>query len=191
VIRVNSQSGKGGISYLLESEYGLELPRRLQIEFSQVVQAAMDASGKEHTAQDLFELFEREYGIRSIAAPRHQMLEPAQGMAGTLVKLAAEVEIGGDSIHVEGAGNGPIDAFVEALGAACGETIRVLDYHEHAIGAGANAQAVAYLELRVGDRTLFGVGMDSNIVSASLKAIVSGLQRAQASHRKEISWQTN
>ena len=179
VIRVNSQSGKGGISYLLESEYGLELPRRLQIEFSQVVQAAMDASGKEHTAQDLFELFEREYGIRSIAAPQHQVLEPAQGMAGTLVKLAAEVEIGGDRIHVEGAGNGPIDAFVEALGAACGETIRVLDYHEHAIGAGANAQAVAYLELRVGDRTLFGVGMDSNIVSASLKAIVSGVQRAR------------
>jgi 2-isopropylmalate synthase len=191
VIRVNSQSGKGGISYLLESEYGLELPRRLQIEFSQVVQAAMDASGKEHTAQDLFDLFEREYGIRSIPAPTHQVLEPAQGMAGTLVKLAAEVEVGGDLIHIEGAGNGPIDAFVEALGTACGETIRVLDYHEHAIGAGANAQAVAYLELRVGDRTLFGVGMDSNIVSASLKAIVSGLQRAQASNRKEISWQTN
>lgn len=191
VIRVNSQSGKGGISYLLESEYGLELPRRLQIEFSQVVQTALDASGKEHTAQDLFELFEREYGIRSIAAPKHQVLEQEQGMAGTRVKLAAEVVVTGDSIHIEGEGNGPIDAFVEALGTACGETIRVLDYHEHAIGAGANAQAVAYLELRVGDRTLFGVGMDSNIVSASLKAIVSGLQRAQASNRKEISWQTN
>jgi 2-isopropylmalate synthase len=179
VIRVNSQSGKGGISYLLESEYGLELPRRLQIEFSQVVQTAMDASGKEHTAQDLYELFEREYGIRSIAAPKHQVLEQEQGMAGTLVKLAAEVVVAGDSIHIEGEGNGPIDAFVEALGTACGETIRVLDYHEHAIGAGANAQAVAYLELRVGDRTLFGVGMDSNIVSASLKAIVSGVQRAR------------
>ena len=179
VIRVNSQSGKGGISYLLESEYGLELPRRLQIEFSQVVQTAMDASGKEHTAQDLYELFEREYGIRSIAAPKHQVLEQEQGMAGTLVKLAAEVVVAGDSIHIAGEGNGPIDAFVEALGTACGETIRVLDYHEHAIGAGANAQAVAYLELRVGDRTLFGVGMDSNIVSASLKAIVSGVQRAR------------
>jgi 2-isopropylmalate synthase len=166
------------------------LPRRLQIEFSQVVQTAMDASGKEHTAQDLYELFEREYGIRSIAAPKHQVLEQEQGRAGTLVKLAAEVVVAGDSIHIEGEGNGPIDAFVEALGTACGETIRVLDYHEHAIGAGANAQAVAYLELRVGERTLFGVGMDSNIVAASLKAIVSGVQRATATN-KEKSWQTN
>ncbi|MEO5671139.1 MAG: 2-isopropylmalate synthase [Ramlibacter sp.] len=185
VIRVNSQSGKGGISYLLESEYGLELPRRLQIEFSQVVQTVMDASGKELTAQNLFELFEREYGVRTIAAPQQQVLEEAQGMAGNQVRLAADVEISGRRISVVGAGNGPIDAFVEGLAAACGETIRVLDYHEHAIGAGANAQAVAYLELRVGDRTLFGVGMDSNIVSASLKAIVSGVQRAGAGIESE------
>jgi 2-isopropylmalate synthase len=91
---------------------------------------------------------------------------------------------------VRGTGNGPIDAFVEGLGAACGETIRVLDYHEHAIGGGADAKAVAYLELRVGDKTLFGVGMDSNIVSASLKAIVSGVQRVM-SNRKSVAWQTN
>ncbi|MES3002764.1 MAG: 2-isopropylmalate synthase [Pseudomonadota bacterium] len=192
VIRVNSQSGKGGISYLLESEYGLELPRRLQIEFSQVVQTVMDASGKELTAQDLFDLFEREYGTKSIPAPQHQVLEDAKSAPGQLVRLAAEVEVFGKRMSVEGAGNGPIDAFVEALSSACGEAIRVLDYHEHAIGAGANAQAVAYLELRVGDRTLFGVGMDSNIVSASLKAIVSGVQRAQASrNNKETSWQTS
>ena len=191
VIRVNSQSGKGGISYLLESEYGLELPRRLQIEFSQVVQGVMDASGKELTAQDLFELFEREYGLRSIQAPQHQVLEEAKGMAGGLVRMAAQVDVAGERISIEGAGNGPIDAFVEGLGAAYGESVRVLDYHEHAIGAGANARAVAYLELRVGERTLFGVGMDSNIVSASLKAIVSGLQRARATTQKEISWQTN
>ncbi len=183
VIRVNSQSGKGGISYLLETEYGLELPRRLQIEFSQVVQTLMDATGKELTAQDLFELFEREYGIRSITAPQHQLLEEAQGMAGKLVTLAADVQVSGRRLSIQGAGNGPIDAFVEALGTACGEQIRVLDYHEHAIGSGANARAVAYLELRVGARTLFGVGMDSNIVTASLKAIVSGVQRAQGGER--------
>ena len=176
VIRVNSQSGKGGISYLLESEYGLELPRRLQIEFSQVVQGVMDATGKELTAQDLFVLFEREYGVRSIPAPQHQVLEES---AGSAVSLSAQVQMGGRTLSVQGAGNGPIDAFVQALGQACGASIRVLDYHEHAIGAGANAQAVAYLELRVGERTLFGVGIDSNIVSASLKAIVSGVQRAQ------------
>jgi 2-isopropylmalate synthase len=179
VIRVNSQSGKGGISYLLESEYALELPRRLQIEFSQVVQGVMDATGKELTAHDLFDLFEREYGVNSIAAPKHQVLEERAGSEGKLVRLAAEVKAAGRSIAVQGAGNGPIDAFVEALGAACGTTIRVLDYHEHAIGAGADARAVAYLELRVGERTLFGVGIDGNIVSASLKAIVSGVQRAE------------
>ena len=181
VIRVNSQSGKGGISYLLESEYGLELPRRLQIEFSQVVQAVMDSTGKELTAQDIYELFEREYGVRSIASPQHQVLEEAQGTSGKLVRLVADVDISGRRVSVQGAGNGPIDAFVEALGAACGQTIRVLDYHEHAIGSGANASAVAYLELRIGAHTLFGVGMDSNIVSASFKAIISGLQRTQSS----------
>jgi len=192
VIRVNSQSGKGGISYLLESEYGLELPRRLQIEFSQVVQAVMDATGKELTAQDLFALFEREYGLRSIPAPQHQLLEQGAGTTGTLVQLAADVELSGRKFSIRGAGTGPIDAFVEGLGSATGQAVRVLDYHEHAVGAGADAQAVAYLELRVGQQTLFGVGMDANIVSASLKAIVSGLQRAQATHHsKEPSWQTN
>ena len=187
VIRVNSQSGKGGISYLLESEYGLELPRRLQIEFSQVVQGVMDATGKELTAQDLFQLFDREYGVHSIPAPRHQVLEQAQGATGALVSLAAEVVLDGRSLSIRGEGTGPIDAFVEGLAAATGEQVRVLDYHEHAIASGANAQAVAYLELRIGERTLFGVGIDSNIVSASLKAIVSGLQRAQAGRKTVAS----
>ena len=178
VIRVNSQSGKGGISYLLESEYGLELPRRLQIEFSQVVQSVMDATGKELTAQDLFDLFESEYGVRDTLAPTHQVLEESQGAGGPRVSLTADVVIGSRSLSVRGVGTGPIDAFVDGLAVATGESLRVLDYHEHAIGAGANAQAVAYLELRVGQQTLFGVGIDSNIVTASLKAIASGLQRA-------------
>ncbi|MES2945872.1 MAG: 2-isopropylmalate synthase, partial [Pseudomonadota bacterium] len=114
VIRVNSQSGKGGISYLLESEYGLELPRRLQIEFSQVVQTVMDATGKELTAQDLYELFEREYGVRDIAAPQHQVLETAgsAGAAGKQVTLTADVEVSGQQHHIHGTGTGPIDAFV-------------------------------------------------------------------------------
>ncbi|TDF67201.1 2-isopropylmalate synthase [Cupriavidus sp. L7L] len=180
VIRVNSQSGKGGISYLLESEYGMELPRRLQIEFSQVVQGVMDATGTELTAHDLFELFEREYAVHAIPAPKHSLAEAAAGAAGERVRLAGEAVVHGQPVALDGAGNGPIDAFVKALAAATGESIRVLDYHEHSIGAGADAQAVAYLELRIGDRTLFGVGIDSDIVSASLKAIVSGLQRATA-----------
>ncbi len=191
VIRVNSQSGKGGISYLLESEYGLELPRRLQIEFSQAVQAVMDASGKELNAQALWSLFEGEYRIGQ-AVVQHQVLESGAGSAGGLVTLAADVRLPGGALSVRGAGNGPIDAFVEGLGAATGETIRVLDYHEHAIASGADARAVAYLELRVGERTLFGVGMDANIVSASLQAIVSGLQRAGlAIEHKEPTWQTS
>jgi 2-isopropylmalate synthase len=192
VIRVNSQSGKGGISYLLESEYGLELPRRLQIEFSQVVQGVMDATGKELSALQLFELFEREYGVRSIPAPEHQVLEETRTDAGVSVKLAADVSVSGRRMRIEGVGNGPIDAFVVGLSAATGQNVRVLDYHEHAIGSGADAQAVAYLELRVGQQTLFGVGMDANIVSASLKAIVSGLQRANPMKKEtEATWQTN
>jgi 2-isopropylmalate synthase len=188
VIRVNSQSGKGGISYLLEVEYGLELPRRLQIEFSQVVQGVMDASGKELNAPQLFALFDNEYGVHSIPTPRHQMLEQAPGAVGNQVTLTANLTLEGRELAICGVGTGPIDAFVQGLVAATGENMRVLDYHEHAIGSGANAQAVAYLELRIGERTLFGVGMDSNIVSASLKAIVSGTQRARiGSNTKEMT----
>ena len=191
VIRVNSQSGKGGIAYLLEAECGLELPRRLQIEFSQVVQGVMDASGKELSAQDLRALFEREYGLKSTAVPQHQVIEEQRTAdGGSVVALVAQVQMGGRAFGVRGTGNGPIAAFVEGLGRATGESIRVLDYHEHAIGSGADARAVAYLELRVGDRTLFGVGMDPNIVAASLKAVASGVQRA-TQHKKEATWQTN
>ena len=178
VIRVNSQSGKGGIAYLLESEFGLELPRRLQIEFSQVVQSVMDRTGKELTAPDLFALFEREYGVRGIPAPQHLVLEEALGAkAGVLIKLTADVQVGGRVLSICGTGTGPIDAFVDGLCRATGQAVSVLDYHQHAIGSGANAQAVAYLELRVGQTTLFGVGIDANIVSASLKGIVSGMER--------------
>jgi len=175
VIRVNSQSGKGGIAYLLESEYGLELPRRLQIEFSQAVQSVMDSEGKELTAQDLWALFEKEYGMASTAALQVQQTVSASGVA-----LTAQVRIEGEARQIQGQGAGPIEAFVNGLNAALGATVRVLDYHEHALGSGADARAVAYLELRVDERhTVFGVGMDANIVSASLKAILSGWQRAQ------------
>ncbi|HSV50564.1 MAG TPA: 2-isopropylmalate synthase [Burkholderiaceae bacterium] len=179
VIRVNSQSGKGGIAYLLESEFGLELPRRLQIEFSQVVQGVMDASGKELTAQDLWQLFEREYGVKDVTAPQHQTLQEA---GGDHISIEADVALQGRSFKVRGKGTGPIEAFINGLNDATGHSVRVLDYHEHAVGSGAGAQAVAYLELRIDEaHTLFGVGIDANIVSASLKAILSGLQRAKIS----------
>ena len=169
VIRVNSQSGKGGISYLLETEFGLELPRRLQIEFSKVVQSVMDLEGKELSAQDLWDLFQREYGTARIANP---LIE--QTAAGDGVALTAQW----DGRQMQGYGAGPIEAFVNAVNIASGTRVRVLDYHEHALSTGANARAVAYLELRIDEQhTVFGVGMDANIVSASLKAIVSGLER--------------
>jgi 2-isopropylmalate synthase len=180
VIRVNSQSGKGGIAYLLEHEFGLELPRRLQIEFSQVVQGVMDTSGKELTAQDLFALFQTTYGVQTVAAPERLRIEESTQAEGKLFSIKADVRLGAHVHAIHGSGTGPIDAFVAGLMAATGQVVRVLDYREHAIGSGASAQAVAYLELRINEETLFGVGMDGNIVSASLKAIVSGLQRSQA-----------
>ncbi|MDE2455853.1 MAG: 2-isopropylmalate synthase [Burkholderiales bacterium] len=176
VIRVNSQSGKGGISYLLESEYGLELPRRLQIEFSAAVQARMDEQGGEFSAADLWALFEREYGLAEpVRIDQQTMSELADGR----VRWQATVHEAGHAVRIEGVGNGPVDAFVAALAQAAGVSLRVLDYHEHAIGSGAQARAAAYLELRIGEgRTLFGVGIDANIVSASMKAVLGGLRRA-------------
>ena len=176
VIRVNSQSGKGGIAYLLESEYGLQLPRRLQIEFSQVVQREMDASGKELAAADLWALFQREYGIQAVKAPQYRLSE-----ADGTVNMTAEIEVEGQKYFLEGAGTGPIDAFVQSLSAAVGRNVRVLNYAEHAIGEGASAKAIAYVEMRVDDAEVcYGVGIDANIVSASLRAIISGLQRVPA-----------
>ncbi len=180
VIRVNSQSGKGGIAYLLEAEYGLELPRRLQIEFSQVVQAVMDDSGKELSAAQIWRIFELEYGTGDTARGRihRPVIETANDGA---MSLRADVSFDAREFRVEGRGKGPIDAFVAGLNQRFTESIRVLDYHEHSIGSGADAKAVAYLELRVGEtRTLFGVGIDANIVAASLKAILSALGRANA-----------
>ena len=176
VIRVNSQSGKGGIAYLLESEYGLQLPRRLQIEFSQVVQREMDASGKELSAADLWELFQREYGVNTVKAPQYRLSE-----ADGVVNMTSHIEIAGEKYFLEGEGTGPIDAFVQALSANVGRNVRVLNYAEHAIGEGANAKAIAYVELRVDDaQVCYGVGVDANIVSASLRAIISGVQRVPA-----------
>jgi len=180
VIRVNSQSGKGGISYLLETEYGLELPRRLQIEFSQVVQAVLDDSGKELTAAQLWRIFELEYGLAddAVASVSHISITE-QGEHG--VRVRADARIAGDVIAIDGQGSGPIDAFVAGLNERLETSVRVLDYHEHSISSGADARAVAYLELRVGAaQTVFGVGIDSNIVAASLKAIASGLARAKS-----------
>ncbi len=172
VIRVNSQSGKGGMAYLLQQEYGLELPRRLQIEFSRAVQRMADSTGREVVASDIHALFSREYLEQETPYDyvAHRMVEDsAHG-----VQIDLDVTHGGARQTAKGAGNGPIDAFVNALGL----DIRLMDYHEHAIGRGADARAACYVELRVGDgATLFGVGIDSNIVTASFRAVLSAVNR--------------
>jgi 2-isopropylmalate synthase len=180
VIRVNSQSGKGGIAYLLESEYGLELPRRLQIEFSKAVQAVMDDTGKELSAADIWGIFQAEYALNDPSAARLTNLSISQRDAGG-VSISADLLLDGRACLIQASADGPIDAFVLALNRMFDADIRVLDYHEHSIGSGADAKAAAYLEMRIGaSMTLFGVGMDSSIVAASLQAIVNGWRRSTA-----------
>lgn len=181
VIRVNSQSGKGGMAYLLENGYGLELPRRLQIEFSQIVQRHMDEDGKELLASDLWRIFREEYQLDRIASPKQRALSESDGDGRTSVSLKAEITLNGQKVAIEGQGTGPVDAFVAGINATGRRKVRVMDYREHAIGSGANAQAVAYLELRIDEhQTLYGVGMDADILTASLKGILSGLARMDA-----------
>ena len=176
VIRVNSQSGKGGISYLLETAYHLELPRRLQIEFSRVVQAVMDDAGKELSAAMIWDIFESEYGLAGGTA----RIENASIVdSGGRVTVRADLVDADGRLSVEGQGNGPLDAFVEALHVVTGHRVEVLDYHEHAVGGGAQARAAAYLEVRVdGGAAMFGVGIDANIIHASMKAVLSGVLRS-------------
>jgi 2-isopropylmalate synthase len=176
VIRVNSQSGKGGISYLLEAEFGIELPRRLQIEFSQVVQAVLDVNGREMSAADLWGVFEAEYRLEGRLLESYRLDEDGAGR----VRLGAALRLGASVVDLRGQGSGPVDAFVAALQGAFDAQVQVLDYHEHAIGTGAKARAAAYIEMRVGERRLHGVGIDADIVAASFKALLSGMARAQA-----------
>jgi 2-isopropylmalate synthase len=181
VIRVNSQSGKGGIAYLLERDYGLALPRLLQIEFSQVVQKITDATGKELTPADIRSAFEREYvaAISPIAYLGHRAQHNAND--GTVEQLTAHLLVGDIEWRLTGSGNGPVDAFVHALRNDGGFDIHVQGYHEHAVGAGEDATAVAYVQLRVGfEQTVYGVGFDPNIVTATLRAVVSAINRGIA-----------
>ncbi|MBB2920182.1 2-isopropylmalate synthase [Cupriavidus alkaliphilus] len=172
VIRVNSQSGKGGMAYLLEQVHGLYLPRRLQIEFSRAVQAMTDDTGLEASADDLYGLFQREYLARE-APLRYVSHQLATDSTGATV-ITVQMERDGEPCSVRGSGNGPIDAFIDALELP----VRVMDYHEHAMNAGADARAACYVEVRLGDSpTGFGAGIDANLVTASLRAVLSGVNR--------------
>ena len=179
VIRVNSQSGKGGVAYIMRTEHKLELPRRLQIEYSQVIQQVTESEGGEVSAEEMWATFSAEY-LPDPSAPWGRF---------ALRSVKQESDVDGDtSVHVvisdegaefalDGSGNGPVAAFCNAL-AQHGVDVRVLDYHEHAMSAGGDAKAAAYLECTVGDRVLWGVGIDPSITTASLKAIISAVNRA-------------
>ncbi|WP_261568281.1 2-isopropylmalate synthase [Frankia gtarii] len=179
VIRVNSQSGKGGVAYLLKSEHSLELPRRLQIEFSRVVQRHTDTEGGEVTAAQLWQIFRSEYFLdgAETAGPLELLGSRTNAASGERDEVSVSVRFDGADSVITGVGNGPIDAFVAAL-ATRALTVRILDYNEHALGSGADAQAAAYLEVSVDDRIYWGVGIDPNIVTASLRAVVSAVNRA-------------
>ena len=180
VIRVNSQSGKGGVAYLMKNEHHLDLPRRLQIEFSQVVQAKTDSEGGEVSPEELWKIFEDEY----LPAPsnswgRFTFDSIAQSsQVGKDVSLTVALTDAGKKETLTGSGNGPIAAFVEILNSHLGKTpVRVLDYYEHALSSGGDASAAAYLECEVGGKTYWGVGIDPSTTTASLKAVVSAVNR--------------
>lgn len=181
VIRVNSQSGKGGVAYLLKSEHNLDLPRRAQIEFSHVIQDLADAQGGEVSGADLWRVFQDEYLPADAAEAqwgryRLRSVSSASGEDGAF-RMEAELEVDGVTQTRAAQGNGPIDAFLRILGEE-GVDVRVLDYSEHALSEGGAAMAAAYVEAAVGDRVLWGVGLDHNTTTASLKAVVSAVNRA-------------
>ena len=183
VVRVNSQSGKGGVAYILRSEHHLDLPRRLQIEFSGVVQGKTDADGGEVTPTQLWNIFKDEYlpakdgetnDWGRFTPVSHTLVSGEEGRD----HITATMLDGPREVTVEGVGNGPIAAFIDAL-STLGIDVRVLDYQEHALSSGGDARAAAYVECAVGDRVLWGVGLHSSIVKASLTAILSAVNRAE------------
>jgi 2-isopropylmalate synthase len=181
IIRINSQSGKGGVAYILKTDYGIDMPRLLQVEFSKVIQQIADETGKEILPALIWDTFRNEY---------LEKRSPVDFVSHTTVPdrdhrdvrlIDAEISFNGRKRKISGRGNGPIAGYVDALGSECGIQIKVRDYHQHATGAGSDAQAVSFIEAETGEgRVLWGVGMDANIVTASLKAVTCAANRAVA-----------
>jgi 2-isopropylmalate synthase len=183
IIRINSQSGKGGVAYLLLSEYRLDLPRGLQVEFSQAVQALTDAEGGELSAARLYDLFRANY--LDVAEP-YELLSYRHEASEAGDHLTARLRVGDKEVDVEGNGNGPIAALINGLDSLDVE-IGVLDYHEHALGGGEDASAAAYVEADVDGEPLWGVGIHSSIVTASLRAVVNAANRGVLSAQKQAA----
>jgi len=176
IIRVNSQSGKGGVSYLMEAEHNLRLPRGLQVDFAQKVQSVTDLCGGELTADELLELFRDSY----LAFTRPYELVTYTHDSGDVDRIVAEVAVDGIPRRIEGAGNGPIAAFVDALQRSLGLDIRIRDYHEHALEPTAEAAAAAYIEAEIEELLVWGIGIHPSILSASLHAVTNAVNRAIA-----------
>ena len=179
VIRVNSQSGKGGVAYLMKTEHHLDLPRRLQIEFSKIVQGKTEAQGGEVSADELWAIFEDEY-LPTDGAPWGRFRLKGLSQTSVMnqdVQLTVIITDRGQEVELSGHGNGPIAAFCNIL-QNYGVDVRVLDFHEHALSAGGDASAAAYLECAIGGDVYWGVGVDPNTTTASLKAVVSAINRA-------------
>jgi 2-isopropylmalate synthase len=183
VIRVNSQSGKGGVAYIMKSDHHLDLPRRLQIEFSHVIQRHTEDEGGEVDAALMWQIFADEY----LSSGAFELVKFGSVSQDGVEQITTTVRAFGQEHVLVGTGNGPIAAFCDALSGTdlglgeaggAGSTVRVLDYSEHALTAGRDAEAAAYLEIAVGDRVLWGVGISESIVDASLRAVISGLNRA-------------
>jgi 2-isopropylmalate synthase len=178
VIRINSQSGKGGIAYIMEEEYGVQMPRNLQIEFSRVVQGISDDTGQEQKPEDIWTAFETEYlkAETPYGFVDHQTIPDTH--ASEIRRLTATVKKNGGEVKIKGRGTGPIDAYVDALTKETGKDIKVYSYSEHSVGVGADATAIAFVEAEVGGEKIYGVGRDPNIVTASLQAVTSAVNRA-------------
>jgi 2-isopropylmalate synthase len=184
VVRVNSQSGKGGVSFLLQNAMGFELPRRLQIEFSRIVQKVSDETSKEVNTAGIVSLFEQSY--LHVNEPYRYMSSHVMDDETSDVITKMVVQHNEQRIELGGHGNGPLDAVAKALTEHLGQTVTVVDYHEHGMSAGSDAAAVSYVEVKVGEMSpIFGVGQDKNITSAAIKALLNGVNRALDAQQPE------
>jgi 2-isopropylmalate synthase len=185
IIRINSQSGKGGVAYVMETEFGYQLPKAMHVELGKIIKNLADECGEELSGSQIYQAFEQEYLDRNepFALESFSIEDRGQHSGSNFVTCAARISVDGISRTIHGSGNGPIDAFVQALNQNDIADFKVLTYTEHALGAGAEAQAIAYIQIQVSSSTtFFGAATDTNIEFAAVKAVLSALNRSQQYH---------
>ena len=183
VIRVNSQSGKGGVAYVMESKYGFQLPRWLQIEFSRVVQKAAEASGQEIAAEQIRTLFQSEY----LEPPAPLKLKTFSIDKSDMERIKGQIELEGKTFEVKGKGNGMLEAFVDALQTTFGMELTILEYGEHALSQSANAEAVTYLQIKHDSNRYTGIAIDKDIVTSSVNALLNAVSQALHQRRQQAA----